>query len=268
MNEIENQILLFFIFILCISLITYYYINYIKIQNNKNIENFENSNLNNFDTDEIPNLSIKAAVNKTISDYNFNSIINKYSNIDPAITVDNNGKLCDMSTSTNLNSCKKDNSLGNNDPQCLVNGINSSCSKLFIDDVINNSSNVDLNILTSALHSKILSETEFLSEDINNRSASIDDTLNLILNKQDLINQQVFTISKNNDNLISKKNDLQSTTEDFKKNENDVFINQYNFQNFLIQNNNNNKTIALYRNIFYGLIITIIILGIFLYFIS
>ena len=266
MNTLENQILLFFIFILCISLITYYYV---KRQNIKNFENFENSNLSNlsnFDNNEIQITLIKTAVNKSISDYNFNSIINRYSIINPSIIVDNNGKLCDLTTSKNI--CEIDNSIGNNDPQCLVNGINSSCNKIFIDDVINNYTNIDLNSLISVLHSNILSATKLLNEEIQYRSAGIDDTLNLILNKQDLINQQIFTIAKNDDNLISKKNDLQSTTEDFKKNENDVFINQYNFQNFLIQNNNNNKTITLYRNILYGLIITIIIVGIFLYFVS
>ena len=68
--------------------------------------------------------------------------------------------------------------------------------------------------------------------------------------------------------INSKKIILENTTNDFEKNENDVFINQYNFQNYLIQNNNNNKKITLYRNILYGLFIAIIVVGIFLYFVS
>ena len=274
MNTTENQILLLLIFILCIGLITYY------CDKRENIENFYDSNLSIFSDTDIPNAPIKTAVNSQIVDYN--RIINRYSKINPSINVDNNGKFCDSSSSLNL--CEIRTGLpntpipntglpnatatSNNYPQCIVNGINSSCSKLFIDGYINNNSTIDLNTFISGLQSKIISESKLLIEDIKYRKSTIDDTLHLLLNKQDLINQQSFTKSINDDILSSKKNELQSTSKSFEKNENDVFINQYNFKNFLTQNNNNNKTIALYRNILYGLIIAIIVVGIFLYFVS
>lgn len=269
MNTTENQILLLLIFILCIGLITYY------CDKRENIENFYDSNLSIFSDSDIPNVSIKTSINSQIVDYN--RIMNRYSKINPAINADNNGKLCDTSGSSNL--CEIKTGLPNtglpnatasaiNYPQCAVNGINSSCSKLFIDGYINNNSTIDLNSFINSLQSKIISESKLLIEDITYRNATINDTLHLLLNKQDLINQQSFTKSINDDILSSKKNELESTTKNFEKNENDVIINQYNFKNFLTQNNNNNKTIALYRNILYGLIITIIVVGIFLYFVS
>jgi cbb3-type cytochrome oxidase subunit 3 len=258
MNEIENQILLLFIFIFFIGLITYYY------DKRQNIENFYDSNLTIFSNSDIPDVSIKTAINSEI--INYNGIINRYSKINPSINVDNNGKLCDSTSSVNL--CEINSSSSNKSQQCLVNGISSSCSKLFSDGVINNSTTVDLSSLISGLQSKIISESKLLIDDITYRKSTIDDTLQLLLNKQDLINQQIFTKTVNDDILISKKGELQTTSQEFEKNENDVFINQYNFKNFLTQNNNNNKTITLYRNILYGLIITIIIVGIFLYFVS
>ena len=107
-----------------------------------------------------------------------------------------------------------------------------------------------------------------MEQDINDRRKSIDNTLSIILSKIELQNQQEFVVNNTADTIDSKKTILQNTTDDFEKLENDVFINQYNFQNYLIQNNNNNKKIALYRSILYGLVIAIIVTGIFLYFVS
>ena len=193
MNTTENQILLLLIFILCIGLITYY------CDKRENIENFYDSNLSIFSDTDIPDAPIKTAVNSQIVDYN--RIINKYSKINPSINVDNNGKFCDSSSSLNL--CEIRTGLpntpipntglpnatasSNNYPQCIVNGINSSCSKLFIDGYINNNSTIDLNSFISGLQSKIISESKLLIEDIKYRKSTIDDTLHLLLNKQDLI---------------------------------------------------------------------------------
>jgi len=260
MNLMKNQSLLLCIFILSFSLITYIYI---KNQNN---ENFDNSNLSNFDDGQIPNITIKTAVNSQISD--FNTTLNKYALINPFITVDSNGALCDVTTTPNLNFCKIDSSSNNNDPTCLVHGLHSSCNKLFSDGYLNNVSNMDLNSLTNGMQANIINACTLLIKDINDRKTTIDNTLNKILDKIELKNQQDFISNNTADTINSKKLILQNTTDKFEKLENEVFINQYNFQNYLIQNNNNNKKITLYRNIVYGLVIAIIVIGIFLYFVS
>ena len=81
-------------------------------------------------------------------------------------------------------------------------------------------------------------------------------------------NQQEEFIRNNNNNLNDKKESLISTTKDYEKNENDVFINQYNFKNYLIQNEINNDKLTFYRNIMYGFIITIIIVLVMFFFVS
>ena len=262
MNLIKNQLLLLCIFIIFTSLITYIYIK----KKNQNHENFTTSNLTAFTDAQIPNLQIKTTINSNISD--FNSKLNRYSLINPFITVDSNGKLCDTSTTTDLNFCKINSTSSNNEPTCLVNMSPSSCNKLFSDGYINTYSSIDLNGLANSCQSKIITESALLIQDINNRSSTIDTTLNAILDKLDIKKQHTSMLSNYADTINSKKIILENTTNDFEKNENDVFINQYNFQNYLIQNNNNNKKIALYRNILYGLVIAIIVVGIFLYFVS
>ena len=75
-------------------------------------------------------------------------------------------------------------------------------------------------------------------------------------------------ILNNNDNLNDKKNKVNNINKDFEKKENDVYINQYNFKNFLIKNDINNNKLNLYRSILNGLIIALIVIGILLYFVS
>ena len=260
MNIIKNQLLILCIFIICISLITYFYIK------NKNYENFSSSNLSDFNDDQIPNLTLKTALNSQIID--FNTTLNRYLQVNPFITVNDDGTLCDSSSILNLNFCQIDESSGTNGPSCLVNGVDSSCNKLFSDGYIKNKSEIDLTSLSSSIQSTIISASRLLIQDINDRTTIINNTLNIILDKLDLQSQQEFIISNTKDNINNKETILQNTTKDFEKLENDVYINQYNFQNYLTQNNNNNKKINLYRNILYGLIISIIVVGIFLYFVS
>jgi len=115
--------------------------------------------------------------------------------------------------------------------------------------------------------SKLVTATTLIT-DITNRSSYIDSFLDTMLDKLNLQAHQDFIILKNNNIINDKKIKVQQTTAEFEKNENDVFINKYNFQNFIIQNDNNNKKITLYRKILYGLVITIIIFGIFLFMVS
>ena len=267
MTTIKNQFLLLLlvcILIICISVIIFYYKN-----KKKNYENFTASTVTNFSAsdfdDELPDgdiTKLQSAINSQLNI--INTKISKYSVINPFITVNSDGILCDTS-STNF--CESTLPSGN-DPKCLVNGLQSSCNKLFSDGYINTLSNIDLISLTSGARSNILSRSALLIKDINNRYDTIEDKLRIILSKTELIDQQSYVLNNTEDTINSKKTNLENTTNDFEKLENDVFINQYNFQNFLIQNNNNNKKINLYRKILYGLVIAIIVTGIFLFFVS
>ena len=259
MDILKDQLLLLCIFIICIGLITYCYV---KSQSN---ERFENISINPFNNNEISNLTLKDELNTMLTP--FITTLNKYSKIDPNITVNNNGVLCDISTTSVKNSCKVDTTNSNN-YLCLVNNTPSSCNNLFSDGTINNNTNINLNTLTDNMRSTIIRNSSDLITDINNRSSYIDSFLDTMLDKLNLQAHQDFIILKNNNIINDKKIKVQQTTAEFEKNENDVFINKYNFQNFLIQNDNNNKKITLYRKILYGLVVAIIVVGIFLYMVS
>ena len=256
MNLIQKQIILCCLFIICIGVITYFHIK------NKNNELFTNDIVQ-FTKSDITDTEIQTLFNTEILKYN--NILKKYIKIDPAINANNDGKLCDTNITNTSNNCKVTN---NSEPQCLVNESLSSCNNFFIDGIINSFTSIDLTTINNYLHTNIIRNSANIITDINNKKTEIDNILFKIIDKKQLKNQQDNFILINNNDLIDKQHNLNKTTTDFETNENDVFINQYNFKNYLSQNNVNTNKLSLYKSIMYGLIITIIITLIILFFVS
>ena len=176
----REQILCYFIFILCISLITYYYINLNNKINkkNKNIQNnlyekFTDSVGSDYFTDftdtEITNRILKNAINQHLS--SLKPTINKYAVLDPAININNNNILCDNSASSPSNNCKIENSAISNEPSCLSDRLRVSCSNFFDDYVIEHA-NIDLSLLKTK--DNIIVKTTQLLNNIENKSREID----------------------------------------------------------------------------------------------
>jgi hypothetical protein len=287
---INQQIKIFILFILCISLITCLYNKYYKYDKYDKYELFTNdkfqdtSNINNtnstdstiaiFSDSEISNLTVKNAINNKIS--SLKSIFNKYHILDPGITINNNGLTCESwenynmdnknNTNTNntqLNNCKIVEGSESNDPQCLVDNVLTSCSSFYSDGYINNLSSIDINEISNNMRVNIIRNSRQLITDINKFSSDIDTLLNSLNENLDLEQQQLQFIKYNKSNIDDKKNLLNKTTKDFEKNENKININKINFTNFLEKNNNNDSKLNLYYKIILGLIVTIIIIGIF-----
>jgi hypothetical protein len=263
-----QQILYYVIFILFISIITVYYIK-CSISNNEYIsskiyENFENLNNDNYFSDfndvDISDPSVKNSINKELS--TIKSTLNKYSMLDPAIILNNNIVLCDNPIE---NSCKIENIAVSTDPTCLVNNVSTSCSDYF-DEYVNQEIKIDFN--STRLRDMIIVKSTQLMSKIDKKNNDINFILDTLLDKIKIENEQKVFINFNINSLDDKSKLLDKTTKMYEQNENDVNINQINFSNFLSKNNNNVNKINFYYKIIIGIIITIIIVGIFNFFIS
>ena len=275
----REHILCYFIFILCISLITFYYI---KKNKNISLENFKddtnNDELKSFNDTEISKPSVKNAINDKIK--SFTSAFDKYSVLDPAITANNNGVICDRwdgyggeNTDTNpfnssLNSCKLVNNSNTTVPQCLTNNILISCDMFFNDGIINDLTSIDIISLKKNIRDNIIRNCQQLISSLDKSSVEIDLIIESLLDKLKVEEQQLYFIKYNISNLDDKTKLVNKTTEEYIKNENDINVNQVNFTNFLSKNNTNTNKINFYYKIIIGLIITLIVIGIFNIFLS
>ena len=284
----REQLLCYFIFILCISLITFYYIRNGTHGKNKLFENFEtkinnptNNNLLPFNDNEISNISAKNSINDRMS--TLASIFNNYKTLDPAITTNNKGLMCEswagynvnanttntMNTSvtsntnnpynSSLNNCLLVNNSNSTDPQCLSENVLTSCSNFFNDGYINKLTSVDINILQKNTREKIISNSMQLIKTLEKQSGEIDSILNILLDKLKLEQQQIYFIKYNTGNLDYKTKLVNKSTEEYEKNENNINVNQVNFSNLLSKNNNNINKINFYYKVIIGIIITIIV---------
>ena len=260
-----------------------YYINY-NISNtisNKSLEGFyDASNPSNqpspskietqtktmsISTKDIANIDINQAVNKNIT--LLDELLNKYVNIDSAITITNDGTLCDDAVnqfSTNTCSINTNSNLMNNtDYQCLVNNNYISCSD-YVDNVITDNITINIQSLKDNTVSQIILNANKLSLGINGLTSMINNVnnkMNILTEQLNLENQQNYFIKYNTINLKDKQKIIDKTIYDFEKAENDININSLNFSYLLEKNKKNTLSQDLYYKIIIGLIITIIVIG-------
>jgi hypothetical protein len=275
------QIVLYLIFIICIIFISYYYINtsYINTTKKNNIykekEGFtDNKNNNNPLKEEINielnKLNIKDVnTQKKIFTYitSLQKLLNKYNNLDVAITINNNGQLCDNwgnysngAYNASKNSCL--NIPGQNEKTCLNNNSLVSCSKYFDDGEIDNLININTNDLVNNSKYNIYLGINNINTNLNKANIDMTTILTDYIAKRNLENQQDYFIKYNEYNLADKKKIIDKTNKEFEKTENNVNINKIQFQQTVEQNNViENKYNNYYNYIFYT-IIGIIIVGI------
>lgn len=283
MNLTSCQINLYIIFVLIILLITLYYsinnnsINNNSINNNsistlKNIESFE-SDPNTTDV-TVPNItiskpiiklndtSVQNIINSNIS--KLSAILNKYTNLDAPIIINNNKTICDAwgdynngKYNLNTNQCL----IEQGQRSCISNKTLVSCSNYYDDGKINTHNNIDPNNILKLASDKISLDYNNINIDIIEKTTNIYSILNNLIDKRNLENQQLHFIEYNNSNINDKQKLVDKSTDEFEKEENNVKINQMNFSIFLDQNNNSDSKKNLYYKILLGIIITIIIIG-------
>jgi len=266
MGSIKDHMTIYSIFIIAIVLCIIYYKKYIQ----NDTEHFNDGTYTGkteFNNDQISNTSMLNAINEMMKALDI--VFNRFSVIDPAISINNNETICDNWNTYNnnefassLNTCKIIEGSESNQPQCLNNNILTSCSNFFQDGTINKYSNIDIQTLKTNTMDKILADCKDLIIHIATQSAVIDSVLNLLIGKLDLEKQQMGFIKYNTANLDDKQKLIDKTTKEFEKDENEVNINKVNFSRILASNSSNDAKSSLYYNIIVGLLITIIVLGV------
>lgn len=274
MNLNNNQILLFISFLVCIGLITCYFKN-----TQYNIERFDDVIISNsittkpsttipispstnnpitlFTDSDIPDITVKNTANSYLSV--LNNLLNRYSKIDPALNITNNGILCDNILNNNCSIVEGSQS---NEPQCLINNILTSCSSFYNDGTINQYSNIDVSQLQNTTRNRILIDCNNISNTLSTQDIEINNSLNNLTDKLDLLKQQNFFIKYNINNLNDKQQIIDKDKKEFDETESNSNINKLNFSQQLAENNNSDTKLTLYYNIILGLIIVIIIVGI------
>ena len=275
------QINLYIVFFLIILLITLYYsINNYSINNYnyiisslKNIETFEISVPSDTGV-TVPNItiskpiiklneaSIENIINSNIS--KLSDILNKYTNLDAPIIINNKKTICDEwgnynngKYKLNTNQCL----IEQGQRSCISNSKLVSCSNYYNDGKINSFNNIDPNNILKLASDRISLDYNNIKIDIIEKTTNIYSILNNLIDKRNLENQQLYFIEYNNSNINDKMKLIDKSKNEFEKEENNVKLNQMNFSIFLDQNNNNNNKKNLYYKILLGIIVIIIIVG-------
>ncbi len=283
-----TQILLYIIFIISVIVISYYYtncnsnnnINNNTINNNtiNTVENFNNRNLslnelkldNELESNDINDIEVKTKLINYLTD--LQKLLKKTETMDVAISINNNGNICDDwgmysdgKYKYNNNNCIKINN--SNKRRCLSNNILTSCSNYYKDDEQGNNIDKMLKIDTEEIMDRVKYNTftgfKITRSELSKYNDDIDNVLSDLISKRNLENQQLYFIDYNNNNLNDKKNLFDKTNKEFEKAENDVNINKIQFHEFLEKKEILNKKNNSYYYYVKILIILLIVVGLF-----
>ena len=278
MKLTSSQIVLYIIFIICILLIGYYYSDINNTDGfldttptepqqptatpnatssspaptNLEIQNY----INNLDIQDIP--SKNKIIDYLSSLYN---TLDKYKNIDPTITINNNGYICENWDMYNNGKYKADNNNcikidNNGSPKCLELNNPVSCSKYYSDGKIDKLTNINIKDIIDSAKYNIILELGNIKEDFNKKEIEINKLVNELISKRNLENSQLYFIDNNNSNLDDKKQIYEKYNKDFLTLENDVNINKLQFKKSLSQS----RMISIDKDKYYNYIIWLIIL--------
>ena len=289
MENMRSPTFIFLIFILLIILITCFYNENISIINsNYSKEGFNNvpttipnpmptiasdpSNLA-IDNIDIKDLSGKKTATQNL--YTLKQILDRFTTLDSPISINNKGNICsewgeydNSKYQFNNNSCLVIPESGSKDRQCLSNNILTSCSIYYDDKTINNNIKFNTKQILDITIQKIISGSASIIANIDKKSSDIDQILSNLIAKLTLENQQIYFIKYNDGNLDDKKKILDKESEEIEKTENEININKINFNQFVAINNDYDNKINIYYKIIVGLIIAIVIVGIFYFLFS
>lgn len=264
------QINLYIVFFLIILLITLFY-----SSNNLNFselfktlpntilpiikESFSTPTIN------LDNSSAQTIFDEYISKLSF--ILNKYTNLDVPIIINNDKTICDSWGNYNngkynlkTNQCL----IENGQRACLSNNNLVSCSNYYDANKgkINTLNKIDTQTILNLVKERILIEYNNVNNDIISKNKNINGILKDLISNKNLENQQLYFIEYNDSNINDKKQLVDKSMNEFEKKENDLNIKQNNFSIFLDQNINNDSKKNIYYKILIGIIITIVIVGI------
>ena len=280
------QIVLYLLFIISILLISYYYtstLNYNTNTKKSNQTNQTNTREGFTDDTNVANDALKSEIMLELNKLNIidvitqnkiftyitslSTLLNKYSNIDAPISINNNGKICDAwgnysngVYNSSLNTCI--NIPGQTSRTCLNNNTLVSCSKYYSDGKIESLININTNDLVNNAKYNIYLGVNEINTNINKANTDMTTILTDYISKRNLENQQKYFIKYNEYNLEDKKKIINKTNQEFEKTENDINISKINFHQTVAQNNQNDAKKNEYYNYIFYTVILIITVGI------
>mgnify|MGYP003982714833 FL=1 len=207
MDDNSYNIVILIIFTTVLTL----YVNYdIKLFNK--MEQFQNE-LSNIDTNDIPLTENLTTPNNYILDQRLDKLkhfMNKFHKLIIPINVDDNGILCnnwandpkERNSNLNNNYCQ----LNGKQAYCLNNKNDiMTCNKLYNKE-IQRMATIDTDSLINSEINKLKFELDRMNKDIERKRIDLDDTLERLVSKKNIINQQKFFVKQNSNRLSESKN--------------------------------------------------------------
>lgn len=231
----------------------------------KKIENFELENeLTNNKTEEFTNNSGNYLVNQRRDKLML--LLNKFKRLEIPIYIDDLGVVCkDWKNDPKKRFPNKGNKcqIINDDTYCVNSkGTLNTCNKLYNEN-IRKMSQVDVNSIVIPAFNKLKIEFRKIDKEIGKKQIDLDDTLNRLISKKNIIEQQKFFIKQNTTQINESKNISKDISDKYDKFNNTYHISKMESTNLkqLIENQNDENDKIL--KIIYGVLIIVIILVVF-----
>ncbi len=217
--------------------------------------------------DTITDTKLKNALEQQFR--NIQATLARYSTLDTPIIMNDSGQICNMwgnyaggKYSPNQNECVSIDNSGL--LQCLDNSSTPSrCTKLLEDGYINNRNTIDYKLLLKPIINSVIQKIPVTNANIEDMNKNADTIINSYVDRSFIQSHQQEIINNNNQNIDDKRKIIDSGKEELSKKQNETNINQNNFSLFRTQISDSDSTSNLYYKIIIGLIICILIIGIF-----
>lgn len=228
MNDNSYNIVILIIFTSVLLL----YINY-DLKVFSQIDQFQNK-LEELDTSDITLTENLAPSSTYVIDQRLSKLkhfMDKYKKLQVPINVDDNGVICnnwandpkERYSNVNNNYCQ----LSGTKAYCLNNKSDlTTCNKLYNQE-IQRMAIVDTDSLINGGFSKLKIELSRMERDIERKRIDLDDTLDRLVSKKNIINQQKFFIKQNGNRLSESKNIRNEINDDFHKAKNEYEMSKF-----------------------------------------
>jgi len=228
MNDYSYNIVILVIFTTVIIL----YINY-DLKVFSQIEQFQNR-LEDLDTNDIALTENLAPSSTYVIDQRLSKLkhfMDKYKKLQIPINIDDNGVICN-----NWANDPKERYSNMNDNYCQLSGTKayclnnkndlSTCNKLYSTE-IQKMATVNTDGLINGGFIKLKFELSRMERDIERKRIDVDDTLDRLVGKKNIINQQKFFIKQNGNRLSESKNVRKEIDDDYHKATNEFEMSKF-----------------------------------------
>ena len=212
---------------------------------------------------------------------NLQTLLQRYASLDIPIVMNDSGKICSMwSEYSNgrfrqqQNQCMAldDNTLLTNTPvlgntnilKCLdTSGTPTSCNNIMTDGYISSKSSIPYQPMLDSATSIVVNSLSGINLQVNDMNKNATMIITSIADRGSIQLQQDELIRNNNENMAYKNKLMEENTEKLGKKQNETNINQNDFSSFINKITNADAKGQIYFKIIIGLIIIIMIVGIF-----